>query len=297
MPVGRLRRTRRDLPPRVYERRGKYYYVHLDGRWECIGVVGQEAAMRKEWAIRYGRPEDDYHGSVAYWLDRFLLHRNALVTAKKLAPRTYADNVVEAEFLRKVFGKMAPGEIIPADVGGYLDRRGEKAWVRANRERALLSAMFTWLMRTPESGVVMNPCRGVKRNTETKRKRYVSHDELAAVASIAVRSIWKWIMLVYRTAQRPEDCLTAGPRNVRRLPDGRRVLRIQQGKTGAVVEIVLTAELEDILAEPDGTVFVVGLEPVTDTMITVHQGGRTGSIHITVTDAPLVVTLGPSVPR
>lgn len=50
-------------------------------------------------------------------------------------------------------------------------------------------------------------------------------------------------------------------------------------------------------AEPDGTVFVVGLEPVTDTMITVHQGGRTGSIHITVTDAPLVVTLGPSVPR
>ena len=176
------------------------------------------------------------------------------ILAGKLAPRTLSDNMAEAEILRKVFGRMAPAEIIPADVGGYLDRRGLKAWVRANRERALLSSMFTWLMRTPESGVVMNPCRGVKRNTETKRKRYVTHDELAAVASIAVRSIWRWIMLIYRTAQRPEDCLMAGPRNVRRLPDGRRVLRIQQGKTGAVVEIVLTAELDDILVEQDGAV-------------------------------------------
>lgn len=252
--VGRSRKSRRDLPQRVYERRGKYFYVHkADNRWEQIGRVGQEAAMRKEWALRYGRSGDD-HGTVSYWLDKFLLHREALVKIGKLATRTVNDNKIEAEYLRTVFGEMLLTDIIPADVGEYLDHRGIKAWVRANRERALLSALFTWLMRKPETGVTVNPCRGVKRNTETKRKRYVSHEELAAVTSIAVRSIWRWLMLIYRTAQRPEDCLQAGPRNVRRLPDGRRVLRIEQGKTGAVVEIVVTQEIDDILVDSGSVV-------------------------------------------
>lgn len=250
MPVGRTRKTRRDLPPRVYERRGAYHFVHRDGRWERIAAVGEEPKMRKEWAIRYGRGADD-HGTIAYWLDRFLTHRAGLVKAGKLAPRTLEDNRAEAEYLRGVFGRMRPDEVIPADVGGYLDRRGAKAWVRANRERALLSAMFTWLMRMAESGVVANPCRGVKRNAESKRARYITHDEFAAVASIAARSIWRWMMLIYRTAQRPEDCLRARPRWIRRLPDGRRALRVVQAKTGAVVDVVVTSDIEEIIATGD----------------------------------------------
>ena len=49
--------------------------------------------------------------------------------------------------------------------------------IRANRSVALLSKMFSlaikWRLRTD------NPCRGVERNQENKRKRYLKGDELA----------------------------------------------------------------------------------------------------------------------
>lgn len=49
--------------------------------------------------------------------------------------------------------------------------------------------------------------------------------------------------------------------------------------------------------DADGTVFVEGLQPVSDTTLTVRQDGRVGVLHVTVTDAPLVLTFGPAVPR
>jgi integrase len=98
----------------------------------------------------------------------------------------------------------------------------------------------------------------VVRNRETKRKRYVDDRELAAVSSIAVRSIWRWMWLIYRTAQRPEDCLTACPRDIRSLDDGRRALRFVQGKmegrTGKTVDVIITPEIEEILASSSNVV-------------------------------------------
>lgn len=41
--------------------------------------------------------------------------------------------------------------------------------IEANRERAALSACFTRLLLQPEAGVVLNTCRGVRRNPETPR--------------------------------------------------------------------------------------------------------------------------------
>jgi integrase len=56
----------------------------------------------------------------------------------------------------------------------------EHAPYKANRVLALLSKMFNlaieWKMRSKQDG---NPCEGVKRNPETKRKRYLKPDELA----------------------------------------------------------------------------------------------------------------------
>lgn len=58
-----------------------------------------------------------------------------------------------------------------------------------------------------------------------------------------------------------------------------------------------SARLQIDAPAPDGTVYVEGLQVVADTTITVHQGGRSGVLHVTVTDAPLVLTFGPAVPR
>lgn len=245
-PVGRRRKSDFHCPLYVYPKHGAYHFRDpKTGEWSKIARIGEERKMREEWARRMG--VDSEAGSVAWWLDRFLEHRRQLVKLAKLAPRTLEDNETEAVYLKAFFGKMMPGEVQPHHVGQYLDERGAKAWVRANREKALLSAFFAWLMRRSGTGITSNPCRGVVRNREEKRKRYVEDRELAAVSSLAVRSIWRWMWLVYRTAQRPEDCLIACPRNIRSLDDGRRALRFVQGKTAKTVDVIITPEIEEIL--------------------------------------------------
>jgi integrase len=255
--VGRRRQSDFHLPQHVYRKHGAYHFRDpKTGIWDKIARVGEERKMREEWARRMGI--DSEAGSIAWWLDRFLEHRRGLVKLGKLAPRTLEDNETEAEYLKAFFGKMMPPEVEPTHVGDYLDQRGLVAWVRANREKSLLSGLYSWLMRRSGTGITSNPCRGVVRNRETKRKRYVDDRELAAVSAIAVRSIWRWMWLIYRTAQRPEDCLTACPRDIRSLDDGRRVLRFVQGKmegrTGKTVDVVITPEIDEILASSSNVV-------------------------------------------
>jgi integrase len=229
----------------VYPRHGAYHFVHRDGRWQEIAKFGEEAKMRSEWAVLYGATDD--HGTISYWLDRYLVE-----VAKKKAPRSYEDNKVQAEFLRAVFGKMLPPQVTPADVGEYLDTRGETAPVRANREKALLSHLYTWMMRKRESGVTSNPCKGVHRNPEKPRERRIDDAEYQKVYAIATAPVKRLMRLMYRTAQRPADCLAAGPRTIVAIERGgiaTRALRFTQNKTGHTVDIVVIGDLEDLIAE------------------------------------------------
>jgi integrase len=243
--MGRRRKSNHHLPPRVYQQRNSYIYVSPTGPKETIGKVGEEQEMRRAWATRYGAPDD--HGTLSYWLDRYLDE-----VAKKKAPRSYSDNKVQAEFLRAVFGKMHPASMIPADVREYLDTRGETAPVRANREKALLSHLFTWMMGRRDSGVTTNPCRGVRRNAEKPRERRIEDAEYQKVFDLATAPVKRLMRLMYRTAQRPADCLAAGPRDlvtIERAGVAMRALRFTQGKTGHTVDIVVAGDLEDLIVE------------------------------------------------
>lgn len=75
----------------------------------------------------------------------------------------------ELKQLRKAFEKAPIDSITPQVVAQYRDARTAK--VRANREIALLSHMFT-IAR--EWGLTnnANPCFGVRRNKETPRDYY-----------------------------------------------------------------------------------------------------------------------------
>jgi integrase len=124
----------------------------------------------------------------------------------------------------------------------------QDAPVRANREKALLSHVYTKAM---EKGLCdYNPCRGVKRNPEKARERMIEDSEYQAVYSIAEESVKRMMTLIYRTCQRPEDLLKVGLSNVKRIEHkGRevRVLRIKQGKTGKTVDIILAGELAKLV--------------------------------------------------
>lgn len=102
----------------------------------------------------------------------------------------------------------APASMGPKHVGAYLDLRAKSGRpVQGNRERALLSTCITSLPRTGKASVGFNPCRGVKRNKETKRERCVELEEYHAAWAIAASRVRGLLRLTYRTVQRSGDII------------------------------------------------------------------------------------------
>lgn len=258
--MGRRRTSNFHLPQRVYLQHGRHWFVDKSGAWHDLGKKWDVEA-KKKWSLLSENPET--YGSFIWWFDAFMERRKQLVVQKQLSPRTYADNEKEQTFLKAFFGKKAsPADVIPADVRDYLDHRGKVAWVRANRERALLSSFYTWLIGKRDTGVRVNPCIGVKRNTETKRERIIEDWEYSKVydrsrAAKRTQAVPLMMALIYKSAQRPEDLIDLGPRSIRTIDhEGKqvKVIRIIQRKTGAAIDIIVTPDLDVLLRECMGLV-------------------------------------------
>ncbi|WP_035060571.1 tyrosine-type recombinase/integrase [Andreprevotia chitinilytica] len=242
------------LPLNVYAKHSAFYYVHRSGKWERLGTDVREA---KRKAQLYNDPDNTF-GTMTYFLDAFVVHcaQRTLLPREKggMAPRTYEDYKRDIEPLKAYFGRMLPAAVEAKHIGAYLDMCVElDRPVRGNREKACLSACFSWMIRKGEGGINGNPCKGVRRNKETKRERYVEHAEYHAVRAVAVRQVQCLMALIYRTLQRPEDIIiwTAANLITKVEPDGsrRRIIRTKQGKTGATIDIAITAEIDEILVE------------------------------------------------
>lgn len=239
--MGRRRRSRFDLPPRLYEHHGSYWYRPRYGK--AINLGKDLATARRRWA----ELEDPAceNGSLESLINWYLSE-----VAPTKAPRTFQDNKKEAQYLIRGLGHIPYREIRPHHVATYRDERAKDAPVRANREKALLSHIYT---KALERGWVdSNPCAGVKRNSERKRERYIEDSEFWRVYRIAERSVQRMMMLIYRTAQRPEDLLGCGPSSIRRVKHGTeeiRVLRFAQGKTGAAVDVRIEGDLATVIDE------------------------------------------------
>jgi len=240
--------------------KGRFFYIHRGGRWENVGT-DLEAA--KATARRYNNPGDGF-GTIAYWSAEFLADCKLRVKAGTLSQRTLDDytGYFDADGpLLTAFGKLEPTAITPAMVQGYLELNANldpPRPVPANRERAGLSSCISWLIRTGKvPGLVVNPCMrasGVQRNPESKRERYVTHEEYRAVYAAGNRSVRLAMELVYRTLQRPEvDVLAWTPANVRH-KDGGKVLHFRQSKTKRLIDIALTGALGDLVREAIGEV-------------------------------------------
>lgn len=194
--MGRQRKSNKHLPERVYFKTGHYYYVDLNNKWHNLGDQLSKAMIK--WASLV---EGAFNGNTMNSLfDRYMTE----VSPTK-APQTFRDNIAEMKNLRAVFGEMAPEDVTPKDVYAYLDIRGKKARTRANREKALLSHVFTMAIRW---GVVSdNPCRNVRKLTENKRDRYVTDEEFKVVRDHAPEMIQHAMDFAYLTGLRKGDIL------------------------------------------------------------------------------------------
>lgn len=264
-PMGRRRSTTdHGLQPRVYQSHGAYYYVHATtGKWENLGKDKEAANAR---ARLYNDPQGNY-GTLVYWMDIFLVDCEQRVKAGTLAQRTFDDYTGAMKGSDKKPGPLriffaapiTPIDVDPEMVQDYLETMAELGRpVPGNREKAALSSCMSWLIRKGKvPGLKINPClraSGIKRNAESPRTRYVTHDEYQAVWAVAHTSVRLMMELTYRTLQRPESDIIHWTTEVLLTEDGQRKLHFKQGKTGKVMKIGVPPDLDALVRTSLGDV-------------------------------------------
>lgn len=209
----------------MYLKHGAYYYVDKAGKW--LRLSDNKAIALAKWAELEGdTPTTDSEtnyppGTVGAMIKRYMVE-----VAPKKAARTYQDNQQEAANLLKVFAPVATAAIKPMHIARYLDVRGVKAPVRANREISLLSHIFSYAMRWGMMDT--NPCTGVAKHTEKGRDRYVTDSEFEAVKAMASPLIATLMEFAYLTALRKGDILAMKREQI--TDEG---IWVKQSKTGA----------------------------------------------------------------
>jgi integrase len=190
------------LPPKVSLRHGAYHYDL--GRDEAgkrrskmlCRVDDGEAALYKAIADLL-KPRGRTLGEI-FW--SFMAKG-----MRDLAPRTQKDYRKYLQGpLEMVFCETHPDDVDDTHVAQYLSRRADQgAPVVANREIACLSSVYNFAMRR---GLARrNPCRGVARNREKPRNRYVRDQEFVKPFEEAPPAFQDLMAALYLTGLRQGD--------------------------------------------------------------------------------------------
>ncbi|MFJ2449377.1 tyrosine-type recombinase/integrase [Pseudomonas sp. NPDC087626] len=219
----------RDLPPRMIRRIRKrkngsiwvgYYYNgrDVDGSRVEIPLGGDLDEAKVEWA----RLDRKATPKAAHLMGRLFDDYEEKVIPG-LKPGTQKDYLKGLKQLRNAFESAPVEALTPQVIAQYRDARTAK--VRANREIALLSTIFTFAR---EWGLteMANPCARLRRNKETPRDFYAGQVVWDAVYAEAPLELKDAMDLAYLTGQRPADVLKASTAD---LSNG--FLMVGQGKT------------------------------------------------------------------
>jgi len=195
MPI--KRKKDKHLPKRMHFKHGSYYYVNRDNKWIKIGKTLHEAMIK--W-VEIVQPDEKACHTMEQLFNRYMLE----ISIKK-AKSSYQSDQQAMKALHIAFAHLSPRVVNQVLIYEFLDTRGAVAPTRANREKALLSHVFTKAIRW---GVVTeNPCRGVENLDEFGRDRYVEDHELLAVHSIANENMQNIIDFALVTGLRQADII------------------------------------------------------------------------------------------
>jgi integrase len=226
----------RNLPPRMHEKHGAYYHVStsVPRKWTKLG--NDLGTSLKAWAnLEASTIPSDQTTFVAI---AAMYKANDVAKLRDLTQRDYAKHLA---CLERVFGAMNLENIRPSDVHQYLQLRGQKSPHQANREKAVLSAMFNYARRI---GIIdcPNPCQGIRGHTEKAREQYVTDTQYLALYALAEPHIQDAMDIALYSGQRPGDILKIDLADLQ--PDS---FYIQQNKTGAKLRIARTGALATVL--------------------------------------------------
>lgn len=189
----------RTLPRHLRYKHGAYYYdaiVHGKRTWKRLGTDYGQAL--REWAELEGRETPSLR-TLADAIGRYLAD-----STRRLRPSTLAAYEQNAKMILPVLGALPLDGLKREHVYEYVRRRGN---VSGNRERALISATYTWALN---AGLFhgQNPAAGLRyRNTERIRDRYITDAELDRLV-LAAKGRWQIIIrFAYATALRQGDII------------------------------------------------------------------------------------------
>lgn len=209
------------LPVRVYAGKSAYEFRPKGGG--CIKLAPLSA--RPAVVIRRHDEEVRKLEMVAGSVSQLMLDMFESAEFGKLAASTQKKYREYAQRLEGVFGKMSANSVKPQHIRRFMDLRGQKSIVAANRELALLSKVFGWAY---ERGLVkVNPCKGVKKFTEKARDRYITEAEYSAVYGVADPVTQAAMEISYCCAARQGDVLALTRQQLTE-----QGVDIRQGKTG-----------------------------------------------------------------
>jgi integrase len=180
---------------------------------EWTVLAAREEAKRLKREIDGGADPIGEHretraaSTVADLCDRFL--QDYVPRKRPSTQRDYRQQI--SVDIRPALGRMKVAAVSLADVDGWHRRISKRAPTHANRALAVLSRMFAmairWGLRTD------NPCRGIERNQEHKRQRYLTGLELsrvtAALAELRDQGAADAIRLLLLTGARRGETLHA----------------------------------------------------------------------------------------
>lgn len=220
--MGRKRSNPADnwMPPCTCRGRSAFEFKPKNGG--TIRLCGFESTPAQVWAayealINNKKDESTFDGLV----DSFFNSGDFM----ELATETQKDYRKYAVKVLAVFGTMQPDNIKPEHIRKYMDKRGVKSRIQANREKAFISRVFRWGY---ERGMVkMNPCKGVKQFKESARTRYITNNEYDALYSVAPPVVKVAMELAYLCCARQADVLSM--KTSQPIDEG---ILIQQSKTG-----------------------------------------------------------------
>jgi integrase len=226
----RLRRCPKGmtLHPRMHWKNGGYYHVKHN-KWRKLSSDYYSAL--KQYA-QVESSSDEWLNLVGQVFDRYE-HRHK---QGELAANTMKQYRAIRPRIEHGFGEFQVGQITTADVTTFL-LLYENTPNMGNRMLSVLKTIF-------DRGVALgwctaNPARGVRRNDEKKRTRYLSDDEYRRIR-IAASPVMKVAMdLCYLTGQRIGDVLSIRHADIS--PEG---IAFRQQKTKQRMLVRMTPDIE-----------------------------------------------------
>jgi integrase len=204
-------------PKGVYQKNGRWYRV-VRNRWIALSRVDE--GLRALHAALRDVPTEPEPTTVAGLLNAYL--RQAEVTD---TTRREYERIADGR-LQHHFGTMPIAALRQTHVAQYLEKRKRDGHGHmGNRERAVLSSAYEFALR--QGWAQANPCRGVRRNTEKPRRRYVSDAEFLEAFEAAPEPLQDALAVALLTGLRQGD-LRALRREALR-EDG---LYVTESKTG-----------------------------------------------------------------